>query len=289
MSAVKGQLREEKDFSKYVGFALVSVVAVNPDREQLNALLGKDGDENDKVIEYVGEDTEGNVKSRVTFWLREEKTSKLFVHNINIIDKLKTNKAGDKQQYINSVGLTTWSDDEGNLQEWFTKFTEKDKTVIGDKSVRKAAVGEEELGIFLHAWLGKLNFNHPDTEVIIDKKKLFAGNYKELKELVGEDFTAPFVVLLGVRTDKDDSSKQYQQVYSKGFLQGNFMKYINNNNSFPTEYAQKAWNKFVENVEGEYGFNAFHKLVPLTIYDRAEDIAAQEQNKPEVTAENADY
>lgn len=287
---VKGTQRaESKEFSKHVGFALVSVVSINPSREEINKLVGKDDADDDKVVEYVGETQDGETKARLSFWLKEEKTGRLFVHNISIIDKEKKNKDGDKNQWINNVGITTWVDEEANLPEWFTKFTDKEKNVLGKKTYIKASPGQEELGIFMRTWLGKLNFNLPDADISIDRKKLFAGNFKELKSLIGEEFTTPLVVLLGVRTDKEDSTKQYQQVYSKGFLPAQFMKYINNNNSFPTEYTQRIWNKFTEDAQGQYGFNAFFKLSPLSEYDRAEDLAASEETKPTVTAENADY
>lgn len=308
MSGVKGQRKEEREFEKYVGMAKVNVVAINPDREQLNALFGKENKEEDKPIEYLSTDNEGNDKVRMTFWLRDEKTKKLFAHNINIIDRYRRDNAETKYQYINTVLDTGWANEdnlEEELPDFFTNFLDKEKNPVGAKKYRKAKAGEEELGIFIKAWLGKLKFNHPDTEVEFDLKRLFAGDYKEIASLMlpenptedqkKESLTSAFVFLLGVSTDKDDKDKQYQQVFSKAFLPGNFITYINNGMNFSTEYAKNTWKNFLKKVEdpvndGKYAFKAYYELGALKVYDKSKDVAqGGQREEEEVTEENDQY
>lgn len=305
--AVKGKQKEQRDSKElFVGFTTVKVVAVNPSREQLNKLLGKEDSPDDEPIKYLGTEKESGVdRVRLAFWLKDDKNDKLFVHSFNLTNKERKNKDGDKVQLINSTCTTTWAPyvkgedgtittqvDQSLIQDWFLSFTDKDKKVIAPKKWRKALAGEEELGTLLRSWLGRLDFNDTETEVLIDTKKLFAENYKELRQLISldeegnfteEGYDTPFVILLGVRTDKDDTTKKYQQVWSKNFLPSGFMKYINNGNKFPSDYSKKVWKKFFDEVKGDYGFDGFTKLVPLTEYDVNEDISGTPDTKKEAT------
>lgn len=290
---VKGNQKESgKKF--YVGLTSVSVVAINPNRKELNKLLGKEDKDDDKEIEYVDE-YEDTPRVRMSIWLRDQQNDNLYVHSFNILNKERLNKTGDKSQYINSTCTTSWVDDEENLPEWFTKFTDyKTKEVLGDKTYRKALQGEDELANFIRAWLGKLNWNHPDTEVEINTKDLFAGKFKELQSQIEGDFDTSFVVLLGVKTvepkeGEEGETKQYQTIYGKSFLPGSFIKYINNGMNFPNERTQKIWGKFYEEVTGEYGANFYVELEPLAEYDKSRDLAASTEKKQEVEADSSQY
>lgn len=286
---VKGNTRKisEGNNTKYIGLTLVEVKAVNPTKKELNALLGKEDSEDDKPIEYLGQDQEGNDRLRLSFWLFDKKLDSYFPYSFNLTKKERVSKDGSKNQYINSVCITAWTDEESNLQPWFTSFLDKDKNEIGDKKYRKALSGEEELGILLRAWLGKLDWNDKDTEVIIDTKKLFKEDYDEVRALIDGDYSTPFVALLGVRTDEADVTKQYQQVFGKAFLPAKFMEYINKNFKFPTDYSKKAWKKFEDTTIGEYGFNAFHELEVLKEYNSDEDPALQK--KEELAPDNPNF
>ena len=307
--AVKGKQKEQKEFVKelFVGFTTVKVIAVNPSRSELNKLIGKEDSPEDKDIVYSGTDQEGNDRLRLAFWLKDEKNDRMFVYSFNLTNKVRKNKDGDKCQLVNQTCTTTWAPfvdgtdkvDESVIQDWFLNFTTKEKEVLGPKKNRKALAGEEELATLLRNWLGRLDFMDPDTEVMVDTKKLFKENYKELRGLISldsdgefdkEGIDTPFVILLGVRTDDDDSTKKYQQVWGKSFLPAGFMKYINNGNKFPTDYAKKIWKKFKEEVEGDYGFNGFTKLIPITEYNEAEDISGTSKVGEEAAApQTSDY
>lgn len=287
---------EKKQFdeiSKVVGLGEFKVVSINPTREQLNKLLGKEDSDDDKEIEYVSEKDSVD-RVRIVFWLQEQKSKRLIPHSIMLVKENRLNNNADKVQLINQLGDTTWCPfvkdgdeitdeiDYSGVLSWFKEFQNKDKEKIADKTYKIAYQGEEELLCFLRGWLNGVNLYPatPDdcinTVFLENVDKLFSGNVKELTgEIDGLFSKQSFVALTGVSTSKDDSTKQYQQVFSKGFLPGNFMKFINNGNTFPTAWTKKIWEKFVKNVESQ--FKAFYKLEPLQDYNPAEDIATQDE------------
>lgn len=289
---VKGTQRAERtEASKYVGFTTVQVKAINPTRSELNKLLDKEDSDEDKPLEYLGEDKDGNKRLRLVFWLHDAKLDKYFPYSFNLTDKERQNKNEDKNQYINNVCQTAWADDEANLPKFFTHFLDKNKEELGSKTYRKALSGEEELGTLLKTWLGRLNFSDPESSVDIDTKALFDENYTDLRGLIESDYDSPFVILLGVRTDVNDPTKQYQQVYGKGFLPAGFMTYINKGMKFPSDYSKKVWAKFEEDATGEYGFDSYFELEPLKEYNRDEDPAAggTALEKEDVTPVNSKF
>lgn len=270
---------------KYVGFTKVEVKAVNPTRSQLNELLGIEDTDDDKPLDYIGEDRDGNKRVRLSFWMYSEALDKYFNYSINITDKIRKSKDEQKTQFINSVCITAWSDVEANLPVWFTKFTDRQKNELGDKEFRPALSGEEELGTLLRAWLGRLDWNDPDTNAMIDSKEFLNENFKSLQEQIGGNYDMPFMVLLGVRTDDEDSTKQYQTVW-KNFLPAGFEGYIKSMN-FKSDYARKTWARFTEDVEGEYGFTSSYELCEAKEYDPNEDPSQHVQETP--TPSNSKY
>lgn len=280
---VKGEQRQQTEggeITRYVGFTIAKPMAVNPTKEQLNKLLGVEDKDTDKEFNYLSEDDEGNKRVRLSFWLYDEGKDKYFPYSINLTNKEVVSKDKTKTQYVNSTCSTSWVDDEANLPEWFTSFTDKEtEEVTGSKKWRKAILGESELVNFVRSWLGRMNFSSVNTEVLFDTAKLFKEDYSELRELIDSDYDTTFIPLLGVRTDPDDKEKQYQQVYGKGFLPANFYKYILKGNKFPSGYAQKVWDKFLKEVEGEYGFKAYFELVPICEYDKSKDPAQSDETQ----------
>lgn len=285
---IQGEIKDtvKRDNSKFVGFTKVEVAAINPTKSEINKLLGKEDSDNDKEIEYLSEDNEGNKKLRMSFWLRSEKLDRFFVYSFNLIDKVRMNKAGDKHQYVNSVCDSSWADSPENLPDFFTSFIEEGESV-GEKKVKEAIMGEADLCSLVRVWLGRLNWKNPKTEVMIDTKTLFKENYKELRSQIDGNYCTPFVALLGVRTDESDPNKNYQQVYGK-FLQEGFMESIEKND-FSNSYISKNFNKFMNEASGQYGFDCYFEQTAAVPYDSERDIAAAELTKAETAPTSAKY
>lgn len=272
--AIKGNVREPStgNYAKQVGIFEAKVIGFNPDKEELENILET---EIQKDPEYLGEDQEGNAKTTISVWLEDVISGNKFNARFTIVDKERTNKAGDKFQFINSVGLTTWADEKSNTGDWFTKFLDKDKKSKGDKQVRKALNGEEQLYSFLRAWL-KLDYFDPSCELILDNKKLFRGNMKELNDMVKSDFAGTVVCLAIVRTVKNDKGEtnDYQGIYNKAFLPGSFMKEIR----LGAKKKSKSLKYFIENIEDrEYGCSDHYSLETLHEYDPSQNLVATDK------------
>lgn len=294
---MKATERVQGEFNNLVtGFGELRVRILNPTRSQLNKLLGKEDSEEDKELEYVSE-KDGVDRVRLTFWLEEQKSKSLYPHTIFLSKEFRLNNVGDKVQIINQMGDTTWCPfvkdggeitdevDYSVLPNFFKEFQVFDtKEKIADKTYKKAYRGEEELYVFIKAWLSGANYypNTPEacaeTVLVEDIDKFFSGNVKELSSQInGMWDKQSFVGLFGVETNADDKEKKYQKIFSQAYLPGNFLKFINNGNTFPTTKTKKLWDKFVTKVEDKYGFRAFYKLEPLQEYNAAEDIAHEDE------------
>lgn len=275
---------------KNVGFALVKLKAVNPSREQVNELLGK---EDDKEITYLAKDAEGNDRVRLSFWLYCSEADKYFIHSFNLTNKVRKSRDGVKTQYVNSSCSTAWGEKESDLPVWFTHHVDKEGNKMEKKKFRPALLGEEELTTLIKSWLGNLKWKNLETSVMIDTEKLFEGDYSELRQEINGKWDRQFIILTGVRTDENDIEKKYQQVYGKAFLPGEFDEYIKNGMKFPAtkngQYASRIWDKFEKDVIGQYGFSAYFELDAIKPYDASKDPAASVSAKADVTATNAKF
>ncbi len=287
---IKGNQKEQSVNVKYVGFTSVKVKAINPSRAELNKLLGKEPSAEEGEINYLTTDQDGNERVRLSFWLYDDKLDKYFVHSFNLSKKIRKSRDGVKTQFVNSSCITAWSDVKENLPEWFKYFTDKAGDRIETKEFREALLGEEELVTLVRAWLGKLRWTDPQTSIMLDTDSLFKENYTELRSQIGGIYDTPFIILTGVRTDENDATKQYQQVYGREFLQSSFMDGIKQQFKFKDEYFKRTWAKFEKNVTGQFGFSSYFELSPIKEYDKTKDIAAAGvTKKADVTPLNSKY
>lgn len=272
--SIKGKPREQKEFVKKTGFFEGEVVVINPDREKLEKLLGL---ELEKDPEYLGKDENGNTKLNIVAWLKDVKTGELRNVRFFLKDVFKENQAKTKKQYINDVGMTTWADDEDNLQDWFKS-----------RPYRVAREGEEELYNFAITWLNKLDTRDAETVLSFDWSKLMKGNVKEIAEQIGGEYAGTICCLVTMRTvNKDGQPMEYEQVYNKEFLPGYAMKQIRLkkiDQSFievarTTEKKKRTkLQKFVLNItDTQYGVKDHFTLGELIPYDPTKNIAASDK------------
>lgn len=288
--AVGGKKREVSsvEFTKKVGVFEGEVIAINPDLETYKEVLGIDIDENSKALEYISEDKDGVQKSRVDVWLKDVKTETKFKVSFFLENKIRTNKDGNKFQFVNSTGLCSWSESEDSLPEWFIK----------NSTVRKAYVGEEELITFFRTWLGKLDFRDPETELSLEPKKIFKGNLKEWSDEIDGEYCQTVGCLATIKTvDKEDGPKSFQNVFNKAFFPGYAIKFFRlmdyddpsviRKLSFKTNKDLKPFERFIINVVGEYGCKDFYSLKDLKDYDSEDNITTS--NNVKGSSDDADY
>ena len=278
-STIGGARREQQqnqEFAKKVGLFEAKVVAINPTAEEYKDILNIELKEDSKAVEYLGTTKDGNNYLRVDIWLEEVKDQNRFKVTFFLEDKERENKDGTKRQYINSVGMCAWADDENNLPDWFKS-----------RDFREAYVGEEDFYNFLRTWLGNLDYRSSETVLQLDWRKLMRGNVKDLKDQINGEWCTNVVALATISTrEKDGETKEYQGVYAKAFLPAyslkNF-KLINFDDRKVVEGLKskkpkdlKVFERFVLNVTGEYGCKDFYMFKDLQDYNSEQNFAASD-------------
>lgn len=216
------------NFKRYIGVAPVRVLAVNPNKQQLEEIYGNP---QDNEPTYLGRDEKSGVETaRIDFILKtvEEKCGvdatarvSFFLQN----QKLVGSKTG-KIKVIDRYGRTAWATQDEIANHTVPVYSNGPADI--DKDYRPAFVGEEQLITFLKAWLGVSNpftfdkngnrkpaANMADCEAYLDHiPDYFKGNYSELKELLTLVPNNVVRVLFGIRNAGDN---QYQTVYNEYF------------------------------------------------------------------------
>lgn len=277
MSSIKGEVREDfSEFSKKIGIMTVEVITINPTRKEYKDILGMELKEDSKADTYTGESNDGNPYVRVDFWLQAKDFNQRFKVSYFIENKDRLNKAGDKTQFINNIGVCSWGATEDDLPAWFLK-----------REFRVAKNGEEDLYSFLRAWLGKLAYENPDTELEIDFKKLIKGNVEDLKEQIGSKWSTPFLAM-GTVVVKENSAgevSEYQGIYAKAFMPIHSLKHFQENDFTDKNVIKKinaktkdvlVHERFIKNVLGEYGCKDIFHLGEAIDYVSEDHLASSE-------------
>ena len=289
MSNIGGKKKEQvqqTEYAKKVGLFEANVVAVNPNAEEYNDILGIELKEDSKAIEYLGKSQDGNTTLRVDFWLEEIKNKDKFKVTFFLENKEKENKDATKKQYINEVGVCSWAADANDLPEWFAK-----------RDYRVSFVGEEELYNFMRTWLGGLDYRDASTTLQLDWKSLMKGNAKDIKGQVGGEYSTSVLALATIKTVvKNDETKEYQGVYNKAFLPAYNLKQFRlidyNKPDVLSGIRQKKskdlrpHERFVLNITGEYGCKDFYILKDMKDYNANDNLVASDSVLSE---DGADY
>tara|TARA_R110000868_G_scaffold14426_4_gene67216 strand:+ start:29006 stop:29881 length:876 start_codon:yes stop_codon:yes gene_type:complete len=289
-TGIGGSKRESVDFNseKQIGLFEAKVVAVNPTIEQFKDVLGIELKEDSKQTDYMMK-RDGVDILRVDFWLQDVKSD--FRHKVSFFleNATRENKDGTKSQYINNIGTCSWADDEENLPEWFVK-----------REYRQAYKGEEDFYSFLRSWLCNLDYKSADSTLQIDWKKLMKGNVKDLKDQIGGEFagTLGAMAIVSVKV-KDGESKEYQGIYSGGFVPAYSLKNFKSidygkdsvlsllkEKESKKEEKLKPFEKFVLEVDGEYGCKDTYSFKELHPYVAGDHLVGTEDA---ISEEDSDY
>lgn len=287
-STISGNKQEAGNYEKYVGFYQAKVLKVNPNKDELNELLGTDKIEEEIV--YTGEkEDDGNTinTAKIDVWTEDVKTGKKFPLRFYIMDKEVSSERTGKVEWINSVGASTWAAEESDLPNYFTNFTKKDsEESMGTKSVRKALVGEDKLYKFLRSWIA-LDYFHPDTKLVIGKEKLMKGDMSDLNKLITTDIAGTVILEATVHVaEKDGEMKEYQNIYNNAFLPGSYLKWLRGTN-LESATKPKMVDNFIKDItDAEYGCKDFYFLGDLKVYDKTDNMAV---GNSVLTEEAGDY
>lgn len=221
-------------FPKFIGVGSFNVVGINPSKTEMEAIYGTTFD---KDPEYVSKDDNGVAQVRIDFILKSipEKNDgiELITKASFFLKKMPFISKTDKVQVINVYGATTWIDvavaKTGVVPEHLHWY---------EGPYRPAFIGEEDLTNFLKTYLGVPNKSYKDQktgEIVTIKNpsdaearlenidKYFAGNVKELADIIAFQPNNKIKAAVGVKTT--DDNKQYQALYIKKFLKNGVTDY----------------------------------------------------------------
>lgn len=232
MAVKVGKESVEGSFKMYKGMAAFNIVAVNPTKAELEALTGR---ELENEPEYVGKTDEGKEQVRVVFYGKTAPDAKLnngiemlIPISFMLTKDYRVGQSSGKYQIIDKFGRTAWATKEEVQSKAIPQYTSGPANISAD--YRLAWQGEEFLIDFLIQWLNipgpavykdkvwVMKENTDDSEVSLDMAALFKGDVKELKELV--TLAAAYTVkgAVGIRTvDNENGTRQYQAVFTRKF------------------------------------------------------------------------
>ena len=224
---------------RYIGVAPIKVLGVNMDKAALEAAYNTTLD---KAPEYTGSadvDGEKVPYARIDFVI---KTDAEKCDGIDITTKAtyflrkryRFNKEKTKVQVIDKYGRTAWVTKEQAQNHEIPQYTNGPANL--DKDYRPCYDGEEFLTNFIKTYL-----NIPNVQKYVDGKwvmvdnpsecearldgidKFFAGDFRELQEIMSYQPNNKVKVMFGVHTT--DDGKQYQAVYTQMILRNGTTDY----------------------------------------------------------------
>lgn len=242
MAFAAGKVSTEGNAVKrYIGVAPVSILAVNPNKAELEKLYNTQLENDPKYLSEVevGEDKHKVQNVRLDFIVKTdaEKCGGIeFTTKVAFFlrKEYRYNRDHTKVQVIDKYGRTAWVTIEQAEAHEIPVY--KNGLANIDKDYSPAYHGEEELTNFIKAYLNIPNVMKyvNNTWVMVDKPEdcearlesideYFKGNFKELRDVIALQPNNKVKVLFGVRTT--DGNKQYQAVYNQMFLKNNITDY----------------------------------------------------------------
>lgn len=241
MAIAKGVETKEFETKRYIGFAPVKVLAVNPNKKELEALYGREFEEPEYISTVKNKDDKDVQSIRLSFIVRPDtnrvSVDSLFNISLFLRKEYMFNTEKTKVKVIDKYGRTAWVTVEQAKNHEIPMY--KNGPARIDKGYRPMYRGEEELIDFIKCYLGipnidiydnntgvwVINSNPSICEVQFDSiDSFFSGNIKELKEAVTYQPNNFIKVLFGVR---ESDGKTYQTCYTGKFAKNNARtKYI---------------------------------------------------------------
>lgn len=245
MAIASGNDTPESTVSKrYTGIAACSLLAINPNKEELGKLFATDaGPANfDKEPEYTGQDASGVKYARIDLFLKTipEKSNGIstiikvgyFLRNAS-----RLNRDGSKLQVINAYGDTTWL----TQAQFETKTPPESMPNYQMTGVRAAFAGEEDFTKFVKRFLSIPAYSYRKSDgtivTIQDPKQAecqlskipnyFNGDISEIKSVLMARKNNKVKFLFGVKTTAEN--KAYQDCFIQmpiSYLTNDYRKVI---------------------------------------------------------------
>lgn len=267
----------------YTGFFKAKILAINPNVEEINELLGECFTEK---IEYVYTDKYNNQCCNIDIYLKDNQEN-VFKHTIVLKNKFAKTKNG-ANIYVNCIGdsqiaqnddqlwssfkyferILTWKKDEVEQDDYFLGAKPGKVETLAEKKYKNAFIGEDELMLFLkHAT--NINTKNISSNLFVDIDLIFQEDFTSL-QIEEKDFhlTCFAYELDGV------------QKIHKYFFPLDFYRDVLNNMTISSKY-KKYYNDFLQNLnytEGEWEIGKIQKF-------KSEFV----RNKKDFTDQDSDY
>lgn len=218
--------KETQEQKRYIGVGSSYVIAVNPNKEELEKIYGTD---QDKEPEYVV-NTERGKEARIHFIVKTdpeqcdgiEITSRLM---FSLRNAPAYNRDETKVQVIDQYGNTTWANTE-DVKAGKKLLSSEGKELKIDTKYRMCCVGEADLVGFLKTYLcvgdvfkyvngSWIKKDNPEEYAFALEhiKDYFNGNFTELRDALKLQPNNKVKLLYGVRTTEEN--RQYQAVAAR--------------------------------------------------------------------------
>lgn len=210
-------------FKRYVGLAGSRVLAVNPNKKQLDEIMGY---ESQNEPEYLKEDEQGK-QAIVTFIVSPDPETNNGIElktraTIILRPSPAYNRDQSKVQVIDQYGNFTWADTEiaktGGKIEHASKLDKYRMACVGECALvdfLKKYLGVPDAYDYKNgAWVKKENGKAEEGLFGLEHiKDYFKGDFSEIKEAIAIRPNNKIKLLYGVRTN--DEGKQYQAVCTR--------------------------------------------------------------------------
>ena len=241
MAIAKGkESTEATGYKRYIGVGAAFVKAVNPNKKEMEALYGREQENEPEYVGTVERDGKDIPNVRISFITNPDPDKYgegiLIPHTYFLRREYRYNSDKTKVQVIDKYGRTAWVTIEQAKNHEIPMYSNGPANL--DKDYRPAFVGEEELTQFLINYLNIPNVmkydrannkwylvdNPQDSECRLDEiEKYFKGDFTELRSAIALQPTNKVKILYGVRTT--DDNKQYQTTYTRMTLKNSVTDY----------------------------------------------------------------
>lgn len=223
---------------KYIGVAPVFVLAVNPNKKELEGIYNTSLENDPEYLSKVSINGEDVDSARIDFIVKTD-TDKCGVEMTTKIPfflrkEYRFNKDKTKVQVIDKYGRTAWVTVEQAKNKEIPMYSNGPANL--DKDYRPCFVGEEDLTNFIKNYLNIPNVmryvnnswvlvdNPEECEARLDSiASYFKNDFSELKTIISLQPKNKIKVMFGVRTTEDN--KQYQSVYTQMTLKNSVSDY----------------------------------------------------------------
>lgn len=245
MAFAKGQESTEGSVRKlFKGVGSSYIVAINPNKAELEKLLDRTLEEEPVYVEEKEEEGRKIKQVRVVFYLKPDgnkyldaegnKVETVVPLTFFLRGEYRKGSNSGKYQVIDEYGRTAWATEEEINEHKIPMYSSGPANITAN--YRKAVSGEEDLTNFLIAYLNIQSCQkyvdgkwimRPESELMMSQARLdhiqdyFKGDVDELKAAVAMQPENTVKVCYGIKTN--DDGRMFQTVYSRMFLK-NFSK-----------------------------------------------------------------